>query len=221
MSSGTPYGYDIDEIDAPKFMSRGEWNLTGTKSCDAWMPLKPNTTLSSGLYGVSGLFEVYQWAEPYDDISGLSGCIGVNIRKLSKATDTGLRNQNIGLRKMAVLHEGYCIMEYMSGTLDGTVITLKYGDAIAPTWSGFRAYEEINYDTIYAFSAAPTVETGAKVPAGTGVFISGISPTSAYNVLNTGIRQVKLGWFADVVSNKTGARHRVKICPNSIYGTTK
>ena len=197
MSSGTPYGYDVDELDAPKFLSRGEWNLTGTEEVDAWQPLKSNTTLSSGLFGVSGLYEVYQWATKYDDISGISGCIGVNIRKLSKATATGLRNQNIGLRKMAVLHEGYAIMEYIAGTLDGTVITLKYGDVIAPCTSGFRCFQELNQ------------QEGAAVPTATGVF------------LTTGTRQCKLGWFADVVSDQTGARHRVKIMPNSIYGTTK
>jgi hypothetical protein len=200
MSSGTPYGYDIDELDAPKFLSRGEWNLTGTEEIDAWQPLKSSTTLSSGLFGQSGLYEVYQWATKYDDISGISGCIGVNIRKLSKATDTGLRNQNIGLRKMAVLHEGYCIMEYIAGTLDGTVITLKYGDVIAPATSGFRCFQELNFTLISGAIGTATLS---------GTF------------LHTGTRQCKLGWFADVVSDQTGARHRVKIMPNSIYGTTK
>ena len=219
MSSGTPYGYDIDELDAPKFLSRGEWNLTGTEEIDAWQPLKSNTTLSSGLFGVSGLYEVYQWATAYDDVSGISGCIGVNIRKLSKATDTGLRNQNIGLRKMAVLHEGYAIMEYIAGTLDGTVITLKYGDAIAPCTSGFRCYQELNFGSIIGFSVVASGEFAA-VPVATGhALITGT--TATYNVLHTGYRQVKLGWFADVVSDQTGARHRVKIMPQSIYGTTK
>lgn len=219
MSSGTPYGYDIDEIDAPKFMSRGEWNITGTKDCDAWMPLKANTTLASGLFGVSGLYSVTQYAEPYDDISGLSGCIGVNIRKMSLETNTGLRNQNIGLRKIAVIHEGYVIMEYIAGTLDGTVITLKYGDVIAPCTSGFRCYEELNYGSIIGFSSVTSGEFSA-IPIATGhALITG--STATYNVLTTGYRQVKLGWFADVVSDATGYRHRVKIMPNSIYGTTK
>ncbi len=221
MPQSTAYGYDVDEIDAPKYLSHGEWTITGTKSIDAWMPLKPNVTLASGLFGSSGLYAVDQYAEPYDNQSGLSGCIGVNIRKIHTQTNTGLRNANLGLRKMAVLHEGYCMMSYESGTLDGTVITLKYGDAIAPTISGFRAYEELNTSTFYAFSAAPTLETGAAVPTATGVFISGISATAAYTALNTGYRQCKLGWFADVASNMTGYWHRVKIMPNSIYGTTK
>lgn len=192
-----PYGYDIAEVDAPKYMSRGEWDISGTYQIDAWMPLKHVGALTSGLRGVSGTRIVRQWCAPYDDISGLSGCIGVNIRKIFESTNTGLRNQNIGLRKMAILHEGYVFMKYVYGLLDGTVVTLKYGDVLAPTISGFRVYEELN------------VVEGAGVPVSTGVF------------LTTGTRQVKLGWYADVVSDATGTRKRIKLIPNSIYGTTK
>lgn len=195
----TPYGYDVDEIDAPKFMSRGEWSLTGTKDADAYWPLKPNTTLSSGSFGLSGNYEVEQWCEPYDDTSGISGCIGVNIRKISKISETGnKKNQNLGLRKLAVLHEGYVYMYYQSGTLDGTPITMKYGDWIAPCPSGFRTYEELN--------------------------ITGISGSQGSNFVQaymTGYRQCQLGWYADVVSSATGTRKRVKIMPQSIYGNTK
>lgn len=194
----TPYGYSVDEIDAPKFVSRGEWDITGTTEIEAYTPLKANATLSSGMFG-SGAYEVRQWAEPYDDISGISGCIGINLRRIRRSTQSGISyiNENIGRRKMAVLHEGYAFMRYQSGTLDGAVVTLKYGDWIAPCTSGFRVYQEINYGTA----------------TGEG--------TNNRNVLHTGYRQVKLGWYADTQSNSTGSRKRVKIMPSMIYGKYK
>lgn len=195
MSSNVPYGYDIDEIDAPKYMSRGEWSLTGTKDALAYWPMKADPTLTSGLFGTSGLYDVTQWCLPYDNISGLSGCIGVNIRKISKISETGnTRNQNLGNRSLAILHEGYIFMSYESGTLDGALVTLRYGDAIAPCTSGFRVYQELNI-------------TG----------ISGIDTPLTQGFV-TGDRQVKLGWYADVPSNLTGVYRRVKIMPNRIYG---
>jgi hypothetical protein len=190
----TPYGYDIDELDAPKFVSRGEWDISGTYEIEAYTPLKAVANLTSGMFG-SGAYEVRQWAQPYDDISGTSGCIGITLRRIRKSTQSGISyiNENIGRRKMAVMHEGYAFMRYESGTLDGTVVTLKYGDWIAPCTSGFRAFQEINIKNV-------TGESDTEV------------------VLTTGTRQVKLGWYADVQSNATGTRKRVKIMPNMIYG---
>jgi len=191
MTYPTVYGWDVQEIDAPKYVSRSEWALTGNKDVEAYWPLKlTSTSLDSGAWGLSGIYRARQLCEGYNDISGMSGCVGVSIRKTELATNTGLRNQNIVMRQIAVLHEGYCYMEYESGTLDGTPVTLRYGDLIAPCTSGFRAYEELNYGDI----------------ALTG------------GVLTTGDRQTILGIFADVASDLTGTWKKVKIMPHNIYG---
>ncbi len=92
------------------------------------------------------------------------------------------------------MHEGYVPMYYQSGTLDGTVLTMKYGDRIAPCISGFRTYEDVNLIPV------------SVTPAATGYTIG------------TGIQQCKLGWWADITSNLTGVRHRVKIMANHIVG---
>lgn len=190
-------GYNEQEIDAPKYVSRGEWDLGRTSSSHSNMPLKADPTLTTGDFGVSGQYETYQWAVPYDDNSGVSGCIGVNLRTIKSVNDTGIgysTNQNIGLRKLLVMHEGYIPMYYQSGTLDGVPKTMKYGDRIAPCISGFRTYEELNLLNI------------SIIPLGSGA------------VYGTGIRQCNLGWWADITSNLTGVRHRVKIMANHIVG---
>lgn len=187
----TPYGYDVEQIDAPKYISRGEFDITGTKELEAYMPLQlSSTTLSSGAFGVSGLYRVQQMAVPYADNSGLSGCIGINTRKVRKSTDTGLRNQNLMNRKLAILHEGYCYMLYQSGTLDGTVRTLRHGDLIAPCHSGFRVYEELNHSAVNY--------TGG--------------------IMTTGDRQCILGHYADVASSLTGTWKKVRIYPHQTFG---
>jgi hypothetical protein len=194
----TPYGWDTENIEAPKFVSRGEWDITGTKALAAFQPLNVySTTFDSGIFGESGIYRVRQFAAPYDDKSGISGCIGVTLRRIETATNTGLRNQNLGNRKMAVLHEGYCYMEYKSGYLDGSVKTLQYGDKIAPCISGFRVYEEINIQAV-----------------------SGMDGTEAV-CITTGIRQCHLGWYADAASDATGTWKRVKINPHYLYGAHK
>jgi hypothetical protein len=142
----TPYGYDVDEIDSPRYVTRGEWELTGTKALQAYMPLKHGGALTSGLFGLSGIYAVSNWALPYDDISGISGCIGVNLRKMLTQTNTGLHGEAFTRRKVGILHQGVVKMKYQSGTLDGAVITLKWGDQIAPTISGFRAYEFVTVE---------------------------------------------------------------------------
>lgn len=198
----TPYGYDIDNIDAPKFVSRGEWDITGTVQIEAYTPLKANTTMTTGDRGLSGHWNTQQWAEPYNDISGISGCIGISIRKIFGNLNTGgvALNQNVGRRKMGVMHEGIAMMRYQSGTLDGSVITMKYGDDIAPCTSGFRTYEEIQ-----------------------GTNYTGLSGLNILflQVYITGYRQCHLGWYADVVSSATGTRKRVRILTHSIRGNTK
>ena len=138
-------GYSVDNIEAPKFVSRGEWAISGDTAVDRYMPLKA-ADLTSGTWGLSGIYEVVQWAEPYDDISGLSGCIGVTLRNIVAQTDTGQINQNFARRHMAVLHEGFCYMRYESGLLDGSVVTLKWGDKIAPCTSGFRVWEYVTVE---------------------------------------------------------------------------
>lgn len=187
----TPYGYDVEQVDSPKYISRGEHDLTGTREIEAFMPMQlSSTTLVSGAFGVSGLYRVQQMAVPYADISGMSGCIGITTRKIRKATDTGLRNQNLMNRKLAILHEGYCYMLYQSGTLDGAVVTLRHGDLIAPTISGFRVYQELNVQ-----NCPPSGE-----------------------LLTTGNRQCLLGHYADVASSLTGTWKKVRIMPNNLYG---
>ncbi len=140
------YGFDIDNIDAPKYVSRGEWDITGNYAIEAFTPLKSAGAMTSGAFGVSGTYNVNNWAVPYDDISGCSGCIGVTLRRIEAYTNTGLRNSNLYRRKMGVLHEGYCFMRFQEGQLDGTIITLRYGDSIAPCTSGFRAYEIVTVE---------------------------------------------------------------------------
>jgi len=193
-------GYNEQEIDAPKFVSRGEWNITGNVSSHAFMPLKSVQTLTTGAFGVSGTYETYNWALPYNDNSGISGCIGILLRSIKNINDTGYAystNENLGLRKVLVMHEGYAPMYYQSGTLDGTVRKMKYGDLIAPCISGFRTWE-------------PLGQIGVVVaPPGTG------------QVYATGYKQVKLGWWADIASQMTGNRFRVKIMPNTAFGQSK
>jgi hypothetical protein len=190
-------GYNEQEIDAPKYVSRGEWELSGNRSTHSNMPMKAQTLLTSGQFGVSGTYQVHNWALPYDDNSGISGCIGINLRTVKSISDTGIgysTNQNLGLRNLLIMHEGYVPMYYQSGTLDGVPKLMKYGDRIAPCVSGFRTYEDVNL-----------IEVSA-IPLGTGLVVS------------TGIQQCNLGWWADITSNLTGVRHRVKVMANHIYG---
>jgi len=184
-------GYNVDNIEAPKFISRGEYDITGTIRCEAYWPLRQIKTIESGAWGLSGIYDSKQWCKPYDDISGISGCIGVSIRSLNTtasigtaSTYAGTINENVLQRKFAVMHEGYLPMYYMSGTLDGTPKTMTYGMKIAPCPSGFRTWEYV------------TVEGGSP---------------------GTGAQQCELGWWADIASVMTGQRYRVKVCPNFMY----
>lgn len=193
-------GYNEMEIDAPKFVSRGEWDMTGNVSSHMLMPVKPVVTLTTGAFGVSGTYETYNWCLPYNDNSGISGCVGILLRNVKSVNDTGFgysTNENIGLRKVLIMHEGYIPMYYQSGTLDGVPKTMKYGDRIAPCISGFRTWEDLNLLNI------------SIIPLGSGA------------VYGTGLKQVELGWWADIASDLTGNRFRVKIMPNTINGRSE
>jgi hypothetical protein len=193
------HGYDVELLEEPYYVSRGEWALTGTEECIAYNLLKRTDTLVSGLWGASGVYAVWNFCQVYDDISGISGCIGASLHKLRKDSDTGMTNINqvFARRQIDVVHFGIIKLPYVSGTLDGTVVTLKWGDQIAPCISGFRAYEQIN--------------TLAITGAGDG--------------LSTGTRQCLLGHYMDIPSNITGttgnARKKVFIYPSTIYGVHK
>lgn len=197
------HGYETELISDPKIVSRGEWTLTGTQECQAFTPLKRTSTLSSGLWGTSGVYYVRNQAQVYDDISGISGCIGVSLHKMLKDSDTGMTNINRPMfrRQMSVLHYGMIKLPYVSGTLDGSVVTLTWGDRIAPCISGFRAWQEINYHSVEE-------NTGDMA-----------------NALHTGVRQQVLGIYMDTpcaVTGETGqARRKVLINPEAIYGVHK
>jgi hypothetical protein len=196
------HGYDVELLEEPYYVSRGEWALTGTQSCQAYDLLKRTSTLVSGLWGASGVYAVWNFAEVYDDISGISGTIGCSLHKLRTDTDTGMTNINqvFARRQIDVCHFGVVKLPYVSGTLDGTVLTLKWGDKLAPCQSGFRAFEEINV-----------------------VEVTGLS--DAENVLCTGTRQCLLGHYMDTPSNITGttgfARKKVFIYPSTLYGANE
>lgn len=197
-----PNGYDVELIEEPYYISRGEWTLSGNAECQAYTPLKRASEITSGLWGVSGVYYTRQYATTYDDISGISGCIGVSLSKMLLDTNTGMTNitQPMFRRQVDVCHFGVIKLPYVSGTLDGAVVTLKWGDKIAPCISGFRVYQEIN-----------TID------------VTGLSDTEV--VLNTGTRQQVLGHYMDYPSAITGttglARKKVFIYPTTIYGVHK
>ena len=108
-------------------------------------------------------------------------------------TNTGLHGEAFTRRKVGIMHQGVVKMKYQSGTLDGAVVTLKWGDQIAPTVSGFRAYEMLNVEAV----------------SGT---------TSIHQVFGTGAQQAKLGWYVDSPSDATGSWKKVYINPHWIIG---
>ena len=114
------------------------------------------------------------------------------MRKISETGTT--RNQNLGNGQLAMLHEGYVYMNYMSGTLDGTVITLTHGMKLAPCPSGFRVWEDLSP-------------------------VEAVSGTSSLHqcYVTGGVRQTVLGWYAGgYATDETGVGRpkRVKIMPN-------
>lgn len=187
-------GYDTEVSEDPG-VSRGEWTLSGNQSVQAYDLLKRTDTIVSGLWGSSGVYYTRNYAEYYDDISGISGCIGCSLDDLLSDAATGLTNVNRNMfrRQIGVRHFGVVKLPYVSGTLDGTVVTLKWGDRVAPCVSGFRAWEEINIDAL----------TG----------------------LTTGVRQQVLGTYYDVPCATTGltgvSRRKVFVHPQTIYGVHK
>lgn len=189
-------GYDVEGLERPYFVSRGQWTVSGNVTIDAFTLLKPTTTLVSGAFGVSGIYFQRSLAAPYDDISGVSGAMGCTLRKIySDTTGAAVGISPLFRRSMAVCHEGYVKMSYESGLLDGTPVTLTYGDLVSPTISGFRVYQE-------------TLQHDA---AGSGLLTTGTE----------GARQQVLGWYADVASAMTGTRHRIKLMPKLVSGYHK
>jgi len=188
-------GYATEVLEQPYLVSRGEWTLTGNESCQAYDLLKRTGTLVSGLWGASGIYYVRNHAQYYDDISGISGCIGLALEDVLSDAATGMDNINRPMfrRQVDVLHFGLVKLPYVSGTLDKAVVTLMWGDLVAPCISGFRCWQEINIDAL----------TG----------------------LTTGVRQQVLGTYMDTPCAITGltgaARRKVFIHPRSIYGVHK
>ena len=188
-------GYATELLEQPYLVSRGEWTLTGSEAVEAYSLLKRTDTLVSGLWGTSGVYYVRNEARIYDDISGISGCIGASLTDLLADTATGMDNinRNMFRRQIDVLHLGVIKLPYVSGTLDGAVVTHNWGDLVAPCVGGFRTYQEINVDAL----------TG----------------------LTTGVRQQILGTYMDTpcaITGTTGvSRRKVFIHPQTIYGVHK
>ena len=188
-------GYATELLEQPYLVSRGEWTLTGNQSCQAYDLLKRTDTLVSGLWGVSGVYYVRNQCEYYDDISGISGSIGVSLDEVLADNATGMDNINRPMfrRQIDVCHFGLVKLPFVSGLLDKSVVTLTWGDLVAPCISGFRAYQEINTDGL----------TG----------------------LITGVRQQVLGTYMDTPCGQTGltgiARRKIFLHPQSIYGVHK
>jgi len=217
-------------IERPYFTSRGLWTLTGNSSAVAYSLLKRNKTLVSGTWGSSGVYYTRLNCSPYNDISGISGCIGVNLETMLVDTATGLTNVNrtFARRNLSVLHLGIIKLPYVSGTLDGTVCALGWGDRLAPSQSGFRVWEEINKTSIQAFN---TTMTGVNLSGDfggdittSGYFLTTGSLTT-YEVFNTGVRQQILGTYMDNPALQTGtsgaAWRKIFMNPESIYGVHK
>lgn len=143
-------GYATELLEQPYLLSRGEWTLTGNQSVQAYDLLKRTATLVSGLWGASGVYYVRNQCEYYNDISGISGSIGCSLTDLLSDAATGMDNINRPMfrRQLDVCHFGVVKLPYVSGTLDGAVVTLTWGDLLAPCISGFRVYEEINVDAL-------------------------------------------------------------------------
>lgn len=196
------HGYDVELLEEPYYVSRGENTLTGTESVRAYELLKRSTEITSGLWGTSGVYYTRNYVTMYNDISGVSGCIGASLSAVKKDSDTGMTNitQPMFRRQIDVVHFGVIKLAYVSGTLDGGVVTLKWGDLLAPCISGFRVFQEINV-----------------IP------VSGLTDTDL--VLNTGTRQQVLATYMDIPSAITGttgqARKKVFLHPQTIYGVHK
>lgn len=188
-------GYAVELLEQPYLVSRGEWTLTGNQSCRAYDLLKRTDTLVSGAWGLSGIYYVRNQAEYYNDISGISGCIGVALEDVLADSATGMTNINRPMfrRQVDVCHFGVVKLPYVSGTVDNAVVTLKWGDLVAPCISGFRAFQELNVDAL----------TG----------------------LTTGVRQCVLGTYMDTPCAITGltgvSLRKIFLHPQSIYGVHK
>lgn len=177
----TPHGYDIESVEEPKFVSRGQFYVTGNVTIDAFTLMKRETSITSGLWGVSGVYNVKYELTPYDDISGISGCVGCTVEKKYADDQTGNVVAPIYRKSQTILHFGFVKLPYVSGTIDNAVVTLKWGDKVAPCISGFRAYEYITVEGGSPGTGTQQCELGtyADVPS----TMTGTSGAARYRIL--------------------------------------
>jgi len=141
------HGYEVESLEGPYFQSRGQFRITGNITIDAFTLLKRETAIASGLWGTSGVYGTYYDLVAYNDISGISGCVGCTIEKKWADDQTGgVRVAPMYRKQVGVLHFGFVKLPYVSGLIDNSVVTLKWGDKLAPCISGFRAYEYITVE---------------------------------------------------------------------------
>ena len=193
------HGFEVESLEGPYFQSRGQFRITGNVTIDAFTLLKRETTIVSGTWGASGVYQTYYELSAYNDISGISGCVGCTIEKKWADDQTGgVRVAPMYRKQAGVLHFGFVKLPYVSGLIDNSVVTLKWGDKLAPCISGFRAYERQQEIAI---------------------IVAGDTTGATYG---TGLQQCELGTFADLPSTMTGtsgaARYRILLNPKTIYG---
>jgi len=196
------HGFEVESLEGPYFVGRGQFTITGNITIDAFTLLKRETSIVSGLWGVSGVYRTQYKLTAYNDISGISGCVGCTIEKKWADDQTGgVQVFPMYRKQVGVLHFGFVKLPYVSGLIDNSVVVLKWGDKLAPCISGFRALEPLQ--SIAVLTPAASAET-------TGY------------TYGTGLQQCELGTYADLPSTMTGtsgaARYRILLNPKTIYG---
>jgi len=175
------HGYEVESLEGPYFQSRGQFKITGNIQIDAFTLLKRETSIGSGTWGTSGVYDTYYELVAYNDISGISGCVGCNIEKKWGDWHTGQVTFPMYRKQIGILHFGYVKLPYVSGTIDGTVVTLKWGDKLAPCISGFRAFEYLTVEGGSPGTGTQQCELGtfADVPSS----MTGTSGAARYRIL--------------------------------------